>query len=94
MLPRYKGIPKIDVFEDIPSDPDLPYSYIKFMEDVSYIMLYRPALRQGQVMSNIIERISPDFFSYIVDNHQFDPFYDNKKIPKFIIKCFEFGILK
>jgi hypothetical protein len=64
------------------------------MEDVSYLMKQRTSLRQGQVMSNIIERISADFFSYIITNNEFDPFYDDKKIQKFIIKCFEFGILK
>ncbi len=64
------------------------------MENVSYIMKNKPFLRQGQIMSNIIEKISPDFFEYIIDNHKFDPYYDDRKIKDFIVKCFEFGILK
>jgi hypothetical protein len=95
MAPKYKGIPKIgEYLSDVDRLEDLPFSYIKFLELVSIEMKNRVYLRQGQVMSDVISKIAPDFGIEILADHKYDPYYDDKKITNFIIKCFESGILK
>lgn len=95
MTPKYKGIPKFGHYlSEIEKSEDLPFSFVKFLELVSAEMKNRPYLRQGQIMSDIISKITPDFGIEILAHHKYDPYYDDKKINDFIIKCFECGILK
>lgn len=95
MTPKYKGIPKLGQYlADVDRPEELPFSYIKFLEMVSNEMKNRVYLRQGQVMSDIITKIAPEFSLDMLGNIKYDPYYDDKKINEFIIKCFECGILK
>lgn len=90
---KYKGIPKINDFEKILAE-ELPYSYIEFMTHVSNLMKNKPSIRQGQAMVDIMTKIEPKFSDFILGHSIYDPYYDDKKINSFIIKCFESGILK
>lgn len=90
---RYKAIPKINDFSEVHTE-ELPYSYIEFMNHVSKLMKHKPWLRQGAAMVDIITRIDSVFAESILGHSIYDPYYDDKKISTFIIKCFESGILK
>lgn len=94
MVAKYSAIPKINLTQVFPNTPDLPYSYIEFMEHISNYMKELPTLRQGQAMEIIMSYIAPKFSDSLLGHLTYDPFYDNKKIKDFIIKCFECGILK
>lgn len=94
MTPKYKGILKINDSHSTINNVELPYSYCVFFERVVELMKNRPALRQGQAMSIIIETISSKFADEIMGSTKHDPFYDDKRINNFIIKCFQDGILK
>lgn len=95
MSAKYKDIPKFGQYlENIQQVDELPFSYVSFLELVSIEMKNKPFMRQGQIMSDIISKIAPDTDIEILAYHKYDPYYDDKKINNFIIRCFELGILK
>jgi len=81
------------VFELIPEDSDIPYSYTEFLNKLEQYMKLFPGLRTGQAMYNLIDAIDSGFNDDITGLLS-DPFWKDENIPQYVILAFKRGVFK
>lgn len=79
-------------FDDLIIDPKVPFSFITFCDAIHEYLMMFPGMRYGQAVYNLVDSVSPSFNDYMLDFHQYDPFWDDTKVPAYLLKAFEFGI--